>query len=84
MARENCFSKMEGTIKGNGRTTKCLDSANFTMKMVKLHMKDFGLMISSQEKGGFSMIGLKSLKAHSEDWISLSSWKNGSTTKESS
>jgi hypothetical protein len=54
MAMEFFTSKMEDTIKDNGKTTKCTGSANFTMKMEQSHIKDIGKTMNSMAKEGFT------------------------------
>lgn len=69
-------------MKVNGRMIKCMGSANFTMKMVKLHMKAIGIMMSSTVKVEFTILSLLSLINSSITKIFLSLETSGHTTKD--
>jgi hypothetical protein len=49
-AMELCILRTGDTMKVNGKMIKCMVSANFIMKIVKLPMKDTGTMMSSTGK----------------------------------
>ena len=59
MDMENCILEMEAIMKVTGKITKCMVSENCIIRMVKSHMKDTGLKMSSMEKEEFSMIDQK-------------------------
>jgi hypothetical protein len=56
MARENWSLMMVDIILVSGKIIKCMDLVNFFIKMVKLHMKGIGRMISFVGKVEFLMI----------------------------
>lgn len=84
MDRENCNLMMAGTIQGNGRIIKCMGLENCTMKMVKLHIKDTGRMISFAGKEEFLMIDPKDYQDLSITMILLTWEESGYIIKENS
>lgn len=48
----------EAIMLDNGKIIKCMATENYTIKMVKLHTKGIGKMISFVDLAEFSMIDL--------------------------
>ena len=64
--------KMVAITRVNGKTIKCMDSVNFIMKMVKLHMRVTGMTINSMDKEEFITHSLLLLNRSLITKISLS------------
>ena len=58
MDEASSFIKMEAIMMESGKTIRCMDGANFSMKAVSLHMKAIGPTTSFMAMGRFSMTTL--------------------------
>jgi hypothetical protein len=81
MAEESSTIRMEDTTRAIGETTRWMDSAGSTMKVVSWPTKAIGHRMSSMAKARSTTIILSISRASSTTPTSISSKTTGSTTK---